>query len=213
MLDQTHARSSLGPSAKYHCDCLHESAHRPVTSFYSMVLLAVVFSVGLYLWAKRRPVGQAVTWGEAFVGALVIFFYAIVIYALVPNAWLQWCTSGLRWRSDKVGIPLGPLHYWRFGIGHHTVFRLSLLKDNRKYFGFLPVDKGVLWPKGITFFGRGKIGINAQTCQDIVATLIYGIALGVHFKGWLWWQKRGQVKPATPELPTSAYGRPLVRKV
>jgi hypothetical protein len=28
----------------------------------------------------------------------------------VPNAWLQWCTSGLKWRSDKTGIPLGPLH-------------------------------------------------------------------------------------------------------
>ena len=28
---------------------------------------------------------------------------------------------------------------------------------------------------------------------------------------WLWWQKRGAAKPATPELETSAYGRPLVR--
>jgi hypothetical protein len=184
-----------------------------VTAFYSMVLLSVVFTVALYLWAKRRPVGKAMSWGEAFVGALAVFAYMLFIYALVPNAWLQWCTSGLKWRSDKTGIPLGPLHYWRFGAFGHTVFRLSLLKDNRRYFGFLPVNKGVAWPTGITFFGRGKIGINAQTCQDIVASLLYGVALGVHFKGWLWWQKRGQTKPATRELPTSAYGRPLVRKV
>jgi len=184
-----------------------------VTSFYSMVVLAVVFTIGLYLWAKRRPVGQGLTWGEAFLGALVVFFYALVIYALVPNAWLQWCTSGLRWRSDKIGIPLGPLHYWRFGIAGHTLFHLTLLKNGRRYLGFLPVNKGVLWPTGITFFGRGKLGVNAGTMQDIGATLIYGIALGVHFKGWLWWQKRGQVQRAAPELPTSAYGRPLVRKV
>jgi hypothetical protein len=185
-----------------------------VTAFFFALFLAIGGSLAFYGWARRRPVGQPLSWGEAFVGALAVFAYMIVIYALLPNAWLQWTTGALRWRSDKTGIPLGPLHHWRLGWGHkHTLFTLDLLKNNRKYLGFIPVDKGVVWPKGITFFGRGKLGVNAQTIGDIGATLIYGIALGVHFKGWLWWQKRGRVKAATPELPRSAYGRPLVKKV
>ncbi len=184
-----------------------------MTAFYFDLFLSVAFTLALYWWAKRRPVGKRLTWGEAFVGALVAFAYMIVIYALLPNAWLQWCTGALKWRSDKTGIPLGPLHHWRFNIAGTHIFTLNLLKNNRKYLGFLPVDKGLLWPKGITFFGRGKLGVNAQTIQDVGAVLIYVVAIGVHFKGWLWWQKRDQVKAATPELPTSAYGRPLVRKV
>ncbi len=179
-----------------------------MTAFYFALFLSVASTAAFYGWARRRPVGQPLTWGEAMVGAMGVFAYMIVIYALLPNAWLQWCTSGLRWRSDKTGIPLGPLHYFNL-----WGWKVHLLRNNRRYLGFIPVDKGVLWPKGITFFGRGKLGVNAQTIQDIGATLIYGVALGVHFKGWLWWQKRGQVKLATPELPRSAYGRPLVKKV
>ena len=70
-----------------------------------------------------------------------------------------------------------------------------------------------MWPHGITFFGRGKIAVNAQNIGDSVAALIYVIFLGVNLYGWLWWQKRGRVRAATPELPRSAYGRPLVKKV
>jgi len=185
-----------------------------VTSFYFTLFLSIAATVALWLYARRRPVGKTITWGEAFLGGLAVFAYMLLIYALLPNAWLQWCTGGLRWRSDKTGIPLGPLHHWKVAYGKNNhLFTLNLLRNNRKYLGFIPVDKGVLWPKGITFFGRGKLAVNAQTIQDVGATLIYVVALGVHFKGWLWWQKRGVGKAATPELPRSAYGRPLVRKV
>ena len=184
-----------------------------MTAFFFALFLSIGSSAAFYLWARRRPVGQPLTWGEGFLGALAVFAYMIVIYALLPNAWLQWTTGALRWRSDKTGIPLGPLHHWRVDAFGHHIFSLNLLRNNRKYLGFIPVDKGVVWPRGITFFGRGKLGVNAQTIGDIGATLIYGIALGVQFKGWLWWQKRGRVKAATPELPKSAYGRPLVKKV
>ena len=184
-----------------------------MTAFYFVSFLTAAMTFGLYLWAKRRPVGQRMTWGEAFVGGMVIFGYMVLIYGVLPNQWLQWCDGALKWRSDKTGIPLGDLHYWRFGLFGHTWWHLSLLHNNRRYLWIFPVDKGVLFPNGITFFGRGKLGINAQSMRDIGATVIYGAMIGLHFKGWLWWQKRGQLKPATHELPTSAYGRPLVRKV
>ena len=178
-----------------------------MTSFYTMLFLAVGSTAGLYVYGRLRPVGKPITWGEGILAALGIFAYLALIYALLPNAWLQWATGGLRWRPDKTGIPLGPLHYtdlwgWRFHI----------LQNNRKYLGFIPVDHGVVWPHGITFFGRGKIAVNAQNIGDSVAALIYIVFLGVQLYGWLWWQKRGRVRVATPELPRSAYGRPLVKK-
>jgi hypothetical protein len=216
VLDQTPWPFRLSTITGYHCDRLHERAPGRVTSFYTMIMLTLVYTGGLYLWAKRRVPGQPMTWGEAFVGAFFIFGYFVLIYGLLPNAWLQWCDGSLKWRSDKIGIPLGPLHHELiapvfFGL-HPFTWNLNLLKNDRRYFGFLPVNKGLLWPTGITFFGRGKLAFNAQSCRDIGAVIIYSVMIGVQFKGWLWWQKRGEGKVAAPELPTSAYGRPLVRK-
>lgn len=188
-----------------------------MTAFFFAIFLTIAATTGLYLWGKRRPVGASLSWGEAYAGGLFVLTYFVLIYGILPNQWLQWCDGPLKWRSDKIGIPLGPLHHWRFSLnvfGTHILgFTLDLLKNGRRYFGFLPVDKGVLFPNGITFFGRGKLAFNAQDMRDIVAVMIYGVSIGLHLKGWLWWQKRGQAKPVTRELPTSAYGRPLVRKV
>ena len=183
-----------------------------MTSFYFWLFFSVLSTLGFYFYGRRRPVGKPITWGEAFVGGMAVFAYMIIIYALLPNAWLQWVTGALRWRSDKTGIPLGPLHHWRVDAFNTHIFTIDWLRNGHKYLWFIPVDKGVAWPRGITFFGRGKLGFNAQTMGDIGATVIYVVALGAHFKGWLWWQKRGQAKPTVPELPRSAYGRPLLKK-
>lgn len=75
----------------------------------------------------------------------------------------------------------------------------------------IPSPFGRLFEDGITFFGRGRILINAQTIRDIIASGIYIGGLALNFWMWMWWQKRGR-RPATPELETSAYGRPLVKK-
>ena len=57
---------------------------------------------------------------------------------------------------------------------------------------------------------NGHFIITAEAARDVVAVLLYGITLGA--MGFLWaaWQRRGAEKPK--ELPTSAYGRPLVKK-
>lgn len=170
-----------------------------MTAFVFAIFLTVAMAGAIYLWARRRPAGAPLSWGEAYLGGLFVFVFFLVIYGVLPNQWLQWCDGPLKWRSDKVGIPAGPIGWF--------------LHNNRKYLGFIPYQKGVFWPKGITFFGRGKLSFNAQDLRDIVAALIYVVALMGQMKGWLWWQARHKVKSATPELPTSAYGRPLVKKV
>ena len=40
-----------------------------------------------------------------------------------------------------------------------------------------------------------------------------GAALAGNLWMWSWWQKRAQKQAVVPEIETSAYGRPLVRKV
>jgi amino acid transporter len=49
-----------------------------------------------------------------------------------------------------------------------------------------------------------------QVIRDLVAVVIYGIALGGNVVMWRQWQERGNVDDAPK--PTSEYGRPLIRE-
>jgi len=150
----------------------------------SLVATAVMVGIAI-LVARRRPPGTPLTWGEAFVAATFVFALLLMIYGIVPDRFLRWADSELKWRSDAYGIPTGPLH-----LG----------------------EKGRLFSHGITFFGRGKIMLSLQAVRDIIATAIYGVGIVGQVLAWLWWQNRGKKKDV-PELETSAYGRPLLRKV
>jgi hypothetical protein len=54
------------------------------------------------------------------------------------------------------------------------------------------------------------ITISYQALRDIIVTLIYGLALGLHIYHWAQWQNRAKPKPEI--VPTTTYGRPLARK-
>ena len=62
--------------------------------------------------AKRRPAGTPLTWGEAFVGGCSCFAFFLMIYGVVPDRWLRYADNELKWRTDKLGIPLGPLGHF-----------------------------------------------------------------------------------------------------
>ena len=162
-----------------------------MTAFFASVVILAVMVGAVVLVGKRRPVGKPVTWGEAFVAAVWVFGILLMIYGVVPDRWLRWADGELRWRSDAIGIPTGPIKHFDWW--------------------FIKIDKHVLWPKGLTFMGRGRVLISKQVIRDIIASLFYVVfGLGQIWM-WFWWQNRGKGKPATPELETSAYGRPLVR--
>jgi hypothetical protein len=184
----------------YHCEHLHEEAGDPrVTAFIASVLAAVAMTGVVYVYGRRRPPGTPLTWGEAFVAALFVFGFMLLIYGVVPNQWILYANNILQWRSDKVGIPAGPLH------------NLPGWPTQGKVLFFIPTSHNALWPQGITFFGHGRIRVTKAHVSDVVATLIYVVGIGGQVSLWSWWQKRGAKKPEIPEL-TSAYGRPLVRK-
>ncbi|MDQ1444384.1 MAG: type transport system permease protein, partial [Acidimicrobiaceae bacterium] len=150
----------------------------------SLLITAVLVGVAVRV-GTRRPPGTPLTWGEAFVASTFLFALMLLIYGVIPDQWLRWADGGLKWRSDKIGIPMGPLP---FGGKDHLLF-----------------------DKGIEFGGRGRIIITAQVLRDIVAAGIYVVFLVGQIIAWLWWQGRGK-KPVQPAIETSAYGRPLLRK-
>ncbi len=73
---------------------------------------------------------------------------------------------------------------------------------------------GVVWGNDAKDLGgTGRILINYQAIRDIVATVIYIVALGGQMVLWSIWQKRGRKKPGdVEETARSRFGRPVLRK-
>lgn len=75
-------------------------------------------------------------------------------------------------------------------------------------------DKTIFGPAGIlkpqSAGGWNPITLTYEAVRDIVVVLIHVVFFGLHMYLAVWWQKRGAV--TQKELPTSTYGRPLVRK-
>ena len=158
----------------------------------SLLGTALMWGVVVY-YARRRPVGTPLSWGEAFAAGLFLFVLMFMLYGVVPHQWLAWADNELEWRSDTIGVPMGPLGKIP------GVDDLLNLKDNK------------LFPEGVPL-PNGSFILTAEVLRDVVAAGLYIVFLLAQRWAWLWWQKRGQKRPETPEL-TSAYGRPLVRNV
>jgi hypothetical protein len=54
--------------------------------------------------------------------------------------------------------------------------------------------------------------ITLRAVSDSVAAVIYIIGLGIMVKMFIDWQNRGQAKKGSDVVPTSSYGRPLVKR-
>jgi hypothetical protein len=152
-------------------------------AFWSSVIVAAALVGGIYWYMGRRPVGTPLTWGEAMVAAVYVFFLLFWMYGVVPHQWLTWADNELRWRPDKIFLqPRAKTAAcsWKWGTA-----------------------KGCIkWPLPIT--------VSWQTMRDLVAVGIYGIELGGMGMLWVKWQKRGQKAPVAVEK--SEFGRPLVRE-
>jgi hypothetical protein len=76
-------------------------------------------------------------------------------------------------------------------------------------------DKIVYGPGGLlkpqSLGGWNPITLQYQAVRDIVVVLIHALWFGMIIYLWHWWQSRGRIT-AAPELETSTYGRPLVKK-
>ena len=75
---------------------------------FALSIVVTVALVGAILaYAKRRPVGTPVTWGEAMFGSMIVFFAMFWVYGVVPHQWLTWADNELNWRTDKLFVGPG----------------------------------------------------------------------------------------------------------
>ena len=70
----------------------------------TIAMVGAIFRIG-----RTRTPGTPLTWGEAFAAGVFVFFLLFLVYGIVPHQWLAWADNDLKWRSDKIGIPLGPI--------------------------------------------------------------------------------------------------------
>lgn len=78
-----------------------------MVAFTLSVVITLLITGGIVAYSKRRPAGQPHTWGEAMLGAFVVFFLMFWAYGVVPHQWLVWAENELNWRSDKFFIGWG----------------------------------------------------------------------------------------------------------
>jgi hypothetical protein len=78
-------------------------------------------------------------------------------------------------------------------------------------------DSDLGWRPDKIFVGPGRIvetilpfTVTYLVLRDLIATVIYIVFFAGQIALWAMWQGRGKAKPK--EIPTSAYGRPLVKK-
>jgi hypothetical protein len=71
-----------------------------VVAFIASLLILVIFVLPIFPYAKRRPQGAPLTWGEAMAAATYSFFLMFWAYGVVPHLWLTWADNELKWRPD-----------------------------------------------------------------------------------------------------------------
>jgi hypothetical protein len=73
-----------------------------LVAFISTVIVGLLGVGVVLLYARRRPVGAPLSWGQAMAGAVFAMFLLLWWYAVIPHQWLQWGDGQLGWRTDKV---------------------------------------------------------------------------------------------------------------
>ncbi len=86
-----------------------------------LVMLALVIPIPLY--ARHRPVGTFLSWGEAMVAATYVFFIMFWAFGVVPHQWLTWADNELNWRPDAIVNGPGNVlaDYLPFTITYQTI--------------------------------------------------------------------------------------------
>ncbi|MBA2282987.1 MAG: hypothetical protein H0W25_17395 [Acidimicrobiia bacterium] len=125
-------------------------------------------------------------------------------------------------RRRKVGAPLSwgeaivaatfgfALMFWCYGVVPHQWLTFAGAD-----LGWRP-DRVLVGPK-LWFTGEEGVfqyfapfTLNYENLAHIVVTAIYGLFLAIHVAAWVVWQNRAKSKAVV--VPTSEYGRPLVKQ-
>ena len=153
-----------------------------MVAFLTSLLLAALMIAPIFPYAKRRPVGTPLTWGEAMLAGVYVFFIIFWIYGVVPHQWLTWADSELGWRPDLIWFgPEGQITLPFTGWSLQTPW-FPVMVSARAVRDIVAV---VIY---VAFLG-GQMWIWA----------------------W-WQNRGKRAAEATAIEPTSTYGRPLVKR-
>jgi len=153
-----------------------------VVALVVSLLLLGAMCVPFHWYAKRRPVGSPVTWGEAMVAATYVFFVLFWAYGVVPHQWLLWADSELAWRPDII---------W-FGPGSEAT---------------IPFTGWVLTTEWIPM----SISAQAirDIIATLIYVVLLGIQ--IWYWSW-WQNRGKRAEAATAVQPVTPYGRPLIKR-
>jgi hypothetical protein len=128
---------------------------------------------------------------------------ALVLVALIfPYRKRRPVGTPLTWGESMVAaVYVFFVFFWSYGVVPN---QWLLLADNE--WNWRP-DRMVSGPWGIV--EQLPFDISYQVLRDLIAVGIYGVVLVANVALWMIWQGRGKEKVA--EVPTSTFGRPLVR--
>lgn len=158
-----------------------------MVDFIATLVVMALLLAGYHWYARRRSFDKQLTWGEAMIAATYVFFVFFWAYGVVPHFWLEWADKGLNWRADRL--------FRGFSISGIGVLENGILADQ---------NSGGWMPFSITFL----------VLRDLIAVVIYGIALGGNIWYWNHWQSRksrAEEADKAQDAP-SEFGRPLVRE-
>ena len=153
-----------------------------MVAFLTSLLLAALMIAPIFPYAKRRPVGTPLTWGEAMLAGVYVFFIIFWVYGVVPHQWLTWADSELGWRPDLI---------WFGPEGQVT----------------LPF---VGWSLQTPWFPI-KVNARAVRDIVAVVIYVAFLAGQMWIWAW-WQNRGKRAADVKAIEPTSTYGRPLVKR-
>ncbi len=80
-----------------------------MVALVTSIVVSALMAWGIFWYAKRRPVGTPVTWGEAMIGAAYVFFLSFLAYGVVPHQWLTLAENEWSWRADRILFGIGDI--------------------------------------------------------------------------------------------------------
>jgi len=136
-----------------------------MVAFVGSVLISIVLTAGVFVWAKRRPVGTPLSWGEAMAAATYAFFGMFWVYGVVPHQWLTWSENELGWRPDSyLAGPAGTgwTQQIPFNISYQTLSHLIAVVIYGVYLG-LHVALWAVWQGRGDAAERKRKALEAKT--------------------------------------------------
>jgi hypothetical protein len=93
-------------------------------AFLFSFVLSIALALGAIPYAKRRPKGTPVSWGEAMIAAVYVFGTMFLAFGVVPHQWIDHADRNLGWSKSK--IIYGPFDLLKpKALGGHFPFTAS----------------------------------------------------------------------------------------